>query len=348
MGLVAAKCTQCGANIEVDASKEAGICAHCGTAFITEKVINNYIIHNHNTVNNNIAHATINIKQDDAEDYANRYLAVIKQKKYGAAFKMLDKLEEKFPDSGITYLCQADYLMAEEYYREWLELVNQGAKDRYYDDGEPFLNAGDHFGDFSDIYDLKELRAAYDAFDSVSDDELREAFRKRNDSCGEIDEKEFLRIIAEPVLKDYRSPNFCRYWGIDEIADEFLYRKRDNFEYAGFDSLLSAVKNSLDTAEALLSNGEREKYADFISGIKEKYAEFEDVNRRRKKAMKRLALLSDVVYADNRRSGKYRWKSRPNVPSHKEIVKKTVKRVIIFCVSVAVAVGVYLIVKKIL
>jgi uncharacterized membrane protein len=47
MGLIAAKCTNCGANIEVDDSKEAGICSHCGTAFITEKVINNYVTHNH-------------------------------------------------------------------------------------------------------------------------------------------------------------------------------------------------------------------------------------------------------------------------------------------------------------
>ena len=46
MGMVAAICTQCGAAIEVDESKEAGICSHCGTAFITEKVINNYHIHN--------------------------------------------------------------------------------------------------------------------------------------------------------------------------------------------------------------------------------------------------------------------------------------------------------------
>lgn len=42
MPLVAAKCTQCGANIEVDDTKEAGICKYCGTAFITEKAINNY------------------------------------------------------------------------------------------------------------------------------------------------------------------------------------------------------------------------------------------------------------------------------------------------------------------
>ncbi|MEY8338202.1 tetratricopeptide repeat protein [Lachnospiraceae bacterium 62-35] len=46
MPLVAAKCTQCGANIEVDNTKEAGICKFCGTAFITEKAINNYIINN--------------------------------------------------------------------------------------------------------------------------------------------------------------------------------------------------------------------------------------------------------------------------------------------------------------
>ena len=42
MALVAAKCTECGASIDVDDSKEAGICRHCGTAFITQKVVNNH------------------------------------------------------------------------------------------------------------------------------------------------------------------------------------------------------------------------------------------------------------------------------------------------------------------
>ena len=46
MGLIAAKCTNCGAKIEVDESKETGICPYCGTAFITEKVINNYNVTN--------------------------------------------------------------------------------------------------------------------------------------------------------------------------------------------------------------------------------------------------------------------------------------------------------------
>lgn len=39
MALVPAICTQCGAQIEVDNTHEAGICRQCGTAFITEKVI---------------------------------------------------------------------------------------------------------------------------------------------------------------------------------------------------------------------------------------------------------------------------------------------------------------------
>lgn len=57
MPLVPAKCTQCGANITVDDSKDAAICDFCGTAFITEKAINNY----HITNNVNISNATINV-----------------------------------------------------------------------------------------------------------------------------------------------------------------------------------------------------------------------------------------------------------------------------------------------
>lgn len=57
MPLVAAKCTQCGANIEVDDTKEAGICKYCGTAFITEKAITNYNTY----ITNNFAGANINV-----------------------------------------------------------------------------------------------------------------------------------------------------------------------------------------------------------------------------------------------------------------------------------------------
>ena len=40
--LVAAVCTQCGAQLEVDPNAEATVCKYCNTPFIVEKAINNY------------------------------------------------------------------------------------------------------------------------------------------------------------------------------------------------------------------------------------------------------------------------------------------------------------------
>ena len=57
--LVSAKCTNCGANIEVDKGKEAGICPHCGSAYIVEKAINNFISNNVYNINN----ATLKIEK---------------------------------------------------------------------------------------------------------------------------------------------------------------------------------------------------------------------------------------------------------------------------------------------
>lgn len=71
MGLIAAKCTQCGANIEVDGAKEAGICKFRGTTFVTEKAIYNY----------NVTTSVVNIyneaKSDDFE-IDNRILILYK------------------------------------------------------------------------------------------------------------------------------------------------------------------------------------------------------------------------------------------------------------------------------
>lgn len=62
MSLVAAKCSQCGANFEVDDSKEAGICKYCGTAFAMEKVINHFEVTNH------ISDSVVNIYNDSNEN----------------------------------------------------------------------------------------------------------------------------------------------------------------------------------------------------------------------------------------------------------------------------------------
>ena len=83
MGFIPAKCTQCGADIDVDDSMDAGICEYCGTAFVTEKVINNYIAcdtDKHNGSIDNYLHLAQNALWADngleAYDYAKKALEI--------------------------------------------------------------------------------------------------------------------------------------------------------------------------------------------------------------------------------------------------------------------------------
>ena len=62
MPLVNAKCTNCGATLTVDDSKEAAICQYCNSAYIVEKAINNYNITNR--INANI----VNIYNQENSD----------------------------------------------------------------------------------------------------------------------------------------------------------------------------------------------------------------------------------------------------------------------------------------
>ncbi len=64
MPLTKATCTNCGAALEVDSSKEAAVCPYCNTAYIVEKAINNY-----NVTANNIVFSgeNVSVKIDDGE-----------------------------------------------------------------------------------------------------------------------------------------------------------------------------------------------------------------------------------------------------------------------------------------
>lgn len=86
MGLIAAKCSQCGADIEIDDSQEYGYCSHCGTKFITEKIIHNtYNIVNHNT---KVENATIIQRASGLDDKIERF-------KYYIVIDDLDKAFEE-------------------------------------------------------------------------------------------------------------------------------------------------------------------------------------------------------------------------------------------------------------
>lgn len=66
MPLVNAKCTNCGANLQVDNTKDAAICQYCGSAYIVEKAINNYNTVNH--INANV----VNIYGGNSADFVIR------------------------------------------------------------------------------------------------------------------------------------------------------------------------------------------------------------------------------------------------------------------------------------
>lgn len=68
MVLQAAKCTNCGAILDVDPSKDAAICQFCGSAFIVEKAINNYTYH----VSNEIHAEVVNVFNTSHDEYKIR------------------------------------------------------------------------------------------------------------------------------------------------------------------------------------------------------------------------------------------------------------------------------------
>ena len=93
MALKPAICTQCGGQIEVDDSKEAGICQFCGTAFITEKVIHQYV------TQNNFAGATINIQGGvETENLIKLARRAYELKNFDEALKYYTQVKERNPD----------------------------------------------------------------------------------------------------------------------------------------------------------------------------------------------------------------------------------------------------------
>ena len=336
MGLVAAKCTQCGANIEVDASKEAGICAHCGTAFITEKVINNYTIHNHNTVNNNIANATINVKKgDDIEDYLRRYRAFAKQKKYNSAVKLLDKMDEKFPDSGLTKYCQADFVLRLKGYAGWMDLVAQGAKDEILDDGSRALDANTYFDKYAD-YDLDEMNKAFDIMDGKSDDEICELVKqKRRNSKNQGNAEIRAQLILETVFPDksFYALGGDSYFNLFELTKIYYAKSVDDL--VGGHGELACAKKLLTLADDLTSGSERELYAEFIGEVNARVENFEKTNVRLNSNMRRIYLLEERIAAEDWRYNKKR-----------KLRHKLKSLAIKLIIAAAVAVGVYLLIKK--
>lgn len=95
MPLVAAQCTNCGAALQVDNSKEAAVCQYCGSAFIVEKAIHNYEINNSYQIEN------ANIVINDDKSFAKRLAAaedyLYQLQEYDAAYNIYAEIESIAP-----------------------------------------------------------------------------------------------------------------------------------------------------------------------------------------------------------------------------------------------------------
>lgn len=111
MPFVPAKCPQCGANIEVDNTHDAGICKYCGTPFVTEKVIQNY--NTYITNNNNFNGASINIQAGDFQNFLNLANKSLDVREGEEALKYANKaleLDSKSPEAWIAKMLSMELI----------------------------------------------------------------------------------------------------------------------------------------------------------------------------------------------------------------------------------------------
>jgi len=134
MALVAAKCTECGAAIQVEDTKDAGICNFCGTAFVTQKVINEH--HTHIT-----KHVTKNVfgqKGKSADDYCDNGETFLKLGDWDKAIEAFEQATTLEPSNYLGWLglfksytenfTDLDDTEHEEYYRRALAVANDDEK----------------------------------------------------------------------------------------------------------------------------------------------------------------------------------------------------------------------------
>lgn len=168
MGLIAAKCTQCGASIKVDDTKESGVCEFCGTEFITEKIINHYEISAENIIVNG---DNVNLSKYDIESALRAVDKFMAGRLYNDAEELLKQIIEN---------CSYDYrgwwqMALVEYHRDkcWLDnnknykkalaLANEPEKLKAYRDkeSERIWEEGERIVKFCENINVNKLHKIY-------------------------------------------------------------------------------------------------------------------------------------------------------------------------------------------
>ncbi len=93
MSIVAAKCTNCGANLEINQNLDAAVCPFCNTAFVVEKAINNYKV---SIQNSSVNIYTYDLSYDEKYENANSFLTI--HKEYLRSAELFEELVKLDPN----------------------------------------------------------------------------------------------------------------------------------------------------------------------------------------------------------------------------------------------------------
>lgn len=168
MPFVPSVCTQCGSPIQVDNTKEAGICPHCGTAFVTEKVINNYVTNHvsNTTVTQNITKIINGREKTEAEEYNARGLTYLGLGEYNNATDCFLQSVKTAPGDIENHilLMRAQTLDFRTYYLQSETAFERIQKLAKLTDITPFQKQYGYTFAFDKEYCLKSYRMAVDLY----------------------------------------------------------------------------------------------------------------------------------------------------------------------------------------
>ncbi len=119
MSLVAVKCSQCGASIDIDNDRKFGYCQNCGTKYITEEIIKQYITNVENQTNIYFSEDPLETEKKQCEVLLicleNRDFISLKQKaleilKLNPKNKLANMLYKCNFEKGYSKVCSYSYI----------------------------------------------------------------------------------------------------------------------------------------------------------------------------------------------------------------------------------------------
>ena len=112
MPLVAAKCTQCGAEVQVDNNQKAAICEHCGMAYVVEDAITNYNVKLHAD--------NITVQMDGSiENRLKAGYTYVAMKNYEEAHRVFGEIVDRCPYDCRGWICCAKVYIIRELYDDF-------------------------------------------------------------------------------------------------------------------------------------------------------------------------------------------------------------------------------------